>query len=431
MLKEDVTIIEQDAKLKGFLTMPKNPLGIVIFANGEGTNRFSALNQKLIEFLFSDGIATLLIDLLSDEEAQKSSKTRNVKLLNLRLESVLDWVAKRKVISKLPIGVLGYDTGAAATMATAAQSKHEVISCVTLGGRIDMADKFLPYVDCPVLLIAGSMDELGVKANANMIERLSYARMQIIEGADHLFTNEQVSEQVESLTSRWFKRYFKRKSFMEHLEDYHPRNLKLPFYDRIEAANFLAYSLVKHRPEDPLVLAIPREGVSMADVISTELDCEMDIILAKDIIAPNSQNTVIGSVNEYGDVYLNGNTRESYSEDIISRLAQNSQKELAHQRERFGSANEPKDYTDRTIIIVDDGIASGSTMLSAVITAKEKGARKVIVAAPVVSKSAKKMLELASDETHFLCIPDNFYSVAQFYNNYPHVGDSEIEEILR
>lgn len=329
------------------------------------------------------------------------------------------------------MGLFGADTGSAAAISAAAKSKHEVAAVASRGGRIDMADKYLPYVEAPCLLIVGSTDELTLKANKNMIDRLSYARLHVIEGAGHKFEEEGAVDEVSKVAARWFKRYFNRKSFQDHSDEYTADKMRLPFYDRFEASHFLAGRLEKFKKDNPLILAIPRGAVAMADIISTELDCEMDVILVKKIAAPGYPELAIGSVNEFGDVYLSSNANSYADEDALTQEAQKAHGKLKEYREKLGSIHEPKDFSNRTVIIIDDGIATGSTMLSAVITVKEKGADKVIVASPVASRSAQKMLELASDETVFLDVPENFYAVAQFYENFPQVGDSEVEQILK
>lgn len=431
MLKEEVIIAEQDAALSGYLSLPKNPIGIVIFSNSSGESRNAPESDLLAQRLFEGGIGTLLLDLLTDSEGHEKGKIYNIKLLSLRLEAAMDWVSKHKLLRGLPAGLFGADTGSAAAMSAAAQSKHEISALVSRGGRIDMADKFLPYVEAPCLLLVGEKDELGLKANKSMLELLNYARFHVIEGAGHDFSKTEELEEVAAVATRWFKRYFNRKSYQEHSDEYRPEKLKIPFYDRYEAGHFLARSLMKYKNENPLILAIPRGAVAMADIIATELDCQMDIVLVKKISAPNNQELTIGSINEFGDVYLSGNAKAYANEEMINELAQRAQRNLKEYRDKLGSAHEPISFDGRTVIIVDDGIATGSTMLSAVITVKEKGAKKVVVAAPVVSSSAQKMLELASDETVFLNIPENFYAVAQFYQNYPQVGDAEVEQIFK
>lgn len=440
MLREDTHIIDydfdQEIALKASLSLPKNLIGLALMTLPEPVGEEAKdLMEESIEQFFEEGIGTLLFHPLNEHESSIKGNAYNINLLARRIEHALDWVSRHKHIHSCPVGLFASGPMAAAAAKAAARSKHKIAALISKGGRIDMAQKYLPYVDCPCLLIVGEKDELSLKANSKMLENLQFARLHIIKNADHELLSKVSNDEISLLSCRWFRRYFNKERYQESEQDYRLENMKLPFYDRIEAAHFLARSLRGYQSENPLVLAIPRRAVAMADVVSTELDCDMDVILVKKIKIPKGYGmgagSTIGSVNEFGDVYLASNAKEYGDEEAISRLAADAQKSLRDYRTKLGAKHEPTPYAGRTVIIIDDGIATGSTMLSAVITAKEKGAQKVVVAAPVVSSSAQKMLRLASDETLFLNIPENFYAVAQFYENYPQVGDGEVEHILR
>ena len=123
-----------------------------------------------------------------------------------------------------------------------------------------MAQKYLPYVSPPCLIVATKGDELSLKASSNMIEYLPQARLQVIDDKDHSFKDESVREEVLPLCSRWFRRYFNRQTYEEQSSHYTESEPQLPFYDRSEAAHYLARALQQYKNEDPLVLAIPRAG---------------------------------------------------------------------------------------------------------------------------------------------------------------------------
>ncbi|MCO4753724.1 MAG: hypothetical protein KC478_04545 [Bacteriovoracaceae bacterium] len=427
----NVYITEQDVQLPGKLFIPKNPSGFIIVPFTDSNGREISDNIELAKHFEAEDMAVLLLDLLTDTEAKKKENRFNVKLLSIRLEIALDWSKRHKLLRDLPLALHSSNTSGAVAMEAGAHTTVDLAAIVSCAGRIDMVEKYLPFVDAPCLLIVGSNDELALKANRNMIKNISKARLQVIEGAGHLFDDEESRSRMLHESTRWFRRYFNRMVYEQRKEEYRSENIHLPFYDRYEASHFLAWRLQKYKDDNPLVLAIPRGAVAMADIISTELDYDMDIILVKKLSAPNHPELAIGSINEFGDVYLSSNAKAYADEDYISNEAQQKQEQLSNYRHQFGSFSKPKDVSGRTVIILDDGIATGSTMLSAVITVKEKGATKVIVASPVVSASAQKMLQLAADETVFLDVPDNFYAVAQFYENFPQVDDEEVERILR
>lgn len=433
MLKEQVTIIEQDAKLSGTLEVPPDPAGLTFLVKASGSGE-DPLIEAVARPLRQAGVATITLDLLTSKEAGKKENAYNIKLLALRLEAALDWAAKRKILGSLPLGVAALETASAAAMSAAAHSKHELAAIASIGGRIDLAEKYLPYVEAPTLLIVGSRDELALMANKKMLDRIPYARLHV----EHDHGRElgpEASQDAARTCVRWFKRYFNRATVKARAEkpdeeDLDEEDMRLPFYDRLEAAQFLARRLKKYQDEDPLILAIPRGAAAMAQIISRELRCEMDVTLVKKIGAPGNPELAIGSVNEFGDVYLNSNAAEYGDERTISALARAAQRKLARYRKKLGGGAAPRSLEGRTVIIVDDGVATGSTMLSAIITAKEHGAAKVVAASPVASPRAAKMLELASDETVFLAAPEEFYAVAQFYENFPQASDEEVERVL-
>lgn len=420
---KEVKIIEHDTQVNGNLYHLDNSLGLVVIPctikNGKESNKA----KELVKYFNEHELAVLVLDLVSEEESKKKEFRYNVKLLSLRLEVALDWTYRHRLLRELPLGIIAYNTAAAAAMEAAAHTTLTVSAVVACSGRIDMVEKYLPFVEAPSLLIVSNKDQLALQANKKMIINLSKARLHTLESEDF-------EEETKRESLRWFKRYFTQKIYENRKDEYKSENIRLPFYDRFEASHFLSWRLQKFKDENPLILAIPRGAVAMADIISTELDWDMDIILVKKLSAPNHQELAIGSINEFGDVYLSSNASAYADEEYIAQEASEKQEQLAEYRKKFHHFKEPQDVKDRTVIIIDDGIATGSTMLSAVITVKEKGAKKVVVAAPVASESAHKMLKLAADEVVFLDVPNNFYAVAQFYENFPQINDQEVEKIL-
>lgn len=421
---KEVKIVEYDTQVNGDLYNVDSSLGLVIIPCTDKNGRRSNRVKKLINYFNDNEVAVLTLDLVSEEESKKKEFRYNVKLLSLRLEVALDWTHRHRLLRELPIGILAFNTAAAAAMEAAAHTTLTINAVVACSGRIDMVEKYLPFVEAPCLLIVSKKDQLALQANKKMIINLSKARL-------HNLESDELEEETERESLRWFKRYFTQKIYESRKDEYKSENIRLPFYDRFEASHFLSWRLQKFKDENPLVLAIPRGAVAMADIISTELDWDMDIILVKKLSAPSHKELAIGSINEFGDVYLSSNASAYADEDYIAKEASAKQEQLADYRKRFYHFKEPQDVKDRTVIIIDDGIATGSTMLSAVITVKEKGAKKVVVAAPVASESAYKMLKLAADEVVFLDVPENFYAVAQFYENFPQINDQEVEKILR
>lgn len=437
MLNESIVITEEDAKLAGKITVPKGAIGVVLICSVKEINEEASeeIEHYLIEELYDNKIACVNVDLISSELNKSSvpykEEVFNIELLSERAEMVLDWLKKHRILGGLPVGICARHTAAAAAFSAASRTKESIAALVSLGGRLDMVQKYLPYISAPSLLIALKGDELSVQASSNMLEYLSHARLHVIDDKDHSFKGEKAKEEALPLCARWFRRYFNKAQYEKESKRFENQAPALPFYDRNEAAHYLARELKFYQNENPLILAIPRAAVEMADVIATELDCDMDVILVKKLELKGPMGKAYGSVNEFGDVYISGSSETEEEQKLISQSAKAAQERLRDYRKSFGSHRVPSDYEGRTVIIVDDGIVSGATMLSAVVTVKEKGASKVIVASPIVTEAAKKMLTLASDEVVFLKTPESFYSVSQFYQNYPRIGDQEVEQILR
>jgi putative phosphoribosyl transferase len=199
--------------LAGTLAIPEHSKGIVIFAHGSGSSRFSRRNRFVAETLNDSGIATLLFDLLTAEEEDIDQRTRELRfdigLLTDRLIGVIDWVSRNETTAALPVGLFGASTGAAAALAAAAWRPDKVAAVVSRGGRPDLAMGHLAKVKAPTLLIVGGEDDIVIELNQQAAEQLlvEYS-LQIIPGATHLFEEPGKLEQVANLACDWFLRYF-------------------------------------------------------------------------------------------------------------------------------------------------------------------------------------------------------------------------------
>lgn len=196
----EIQIEVASKRLYGELQMPKNSKGLVIFAHGSGSSRRSPRNQfvakKLQEFHFS----TLLFDLLTEEEDTPQLRF-DIPFLAKRLVQVTDWASKYK-----PIGYFGSSTGAAAALQAA--SMREVKAVVSRGGRPDLAKEFLAKVDAPTLLIVGSLDEIVIELNNEAMQGMRCVKkLEIVDGATHLFEEPGKLEIVSQLAGNWFVKY--------------------------------------------------------------------------------------------------------------------------------------------------------------------------------------------------------------------------------
>lgn len=195
------------------MRMPEKPVhGVVLFAHGSGSGRFSPRNRYVAQVLQGAGMATLLVDLLTREEEQIDLRTRHLRfdisLLAQRLSEVIDWLYDFPATVGLPIGLFGASTGAAAALVTAAQRPDAVAAVVSRGGRPDLAGAALSFVRAPTLLIVGSADESVIKLNKQARRQLhGITRLETVPGATHLFEEPGTLEQVATLASDWFSHH--------------------------------------------------------------------------------------------------------------------------------------------------------------------------------------------------------------------------------
>lgn len=194
--------------LEGLLATPATPKGLVIFAHGSGSGRFSPRNNRVAAGLRQAGMATLLLDLLRPEEEADRAKVFDIQLLASRLLDATSWAQQRNDISRLPIGYFGASTGAGAALAAAADAKARIAAVVSRGGRPDLAGRALASVHAPTLLIVGSLDTTVLELNRLALAQLPGTReLKIVEGASHLFEEPGTLDQVQDLAADWFVRY--------------------------------------------------------------------------------------------------------------------------------------------------------------------------------------------------------------------------------
>jgi putative phosphoribosyl transferase len=203
-LPEPVDIPAAGILLHGTLTVPPYPLGVVLFAHGSGSSRFSARNRRVANALVTANIGTLLFDLLSDQEEAERANVFDVELLAGRLQQATDWIAARPATAGLPVGYFGASTGAAAALVAAAGDAR-VHAILSRGGRPDLAGDFLPDVTAPTLLIVGGADLPVLELNRAAFERLrGVKRLEVIPGATHLFEEPGALDSVATLARLWF-----------------------------------------------------------------------------------------------------------------------------------------------------------------------------------------------------------------------------------
>lgn len=199
------------AALSADLTLPEHPEGLVLFVHGSGSSRLSPRNRTVSDVLVHAGLGTLLVDLLTEQEAVRDAVSADLRfdidLLRERVVASVDWVEGTQTTRKLPLGLFGASTGAAAALAAAADRPAVVKAVVSRGGRPDLAGELLPSVAAPTLLIVGSRDVEVLELNRRALAAIPAVKhLEIVAGASHLFEEPGTLEQVARLATDWFVR---------------------------------------------------------------------------------------------------------------------------------------------------------------------------------------------------------------------------------
>ena len=191
--------------LGGNLFLPRQPAGLIIFAHGSGSSRFSPRNVLVAESLVARDFATLLFDLLQPEESEDRRNVFDIALLAARLQEAIEWASRESGVGNLPVGLFGASTGAAAALVAAAQDPAAIAAVVSRGGRPDLAAKSLAQVKAPTLLIVGGFDHEVLELNRWALRQLRCeARLDVVPGATHLFEQPGTLERVAQIAGDWF-----------------------------------------------------------------------------------------------------------------------------------------------------------------------------------------------------------------------------------
>lgn len=208
-MKEEIRIKIGNIFLEGSLAVPPDASGIVVFAHGSGSSRYSPRNMFVAEELQEDGIGTLLVDLLTKKEDEVYERRFDIDLLANRLEKVIAWLMRKPKTKDLPIALFGASTGAAAALTAAARYGGRIASVVSRGGRPDLAMADLHKVKSPTLLIVGGNDFDVIELNKKALAVLACEKkLEIVPGATHLFEEPGALEEVVRLSSAWFREHF-------------------------------------------------------------------------------------------------------------------------------------------------------------------------------------------------------------------------------
>ncbi|GAA2707260.1 dienelactone hydrolase family protein [Micromonospora olivasterospora] len=205
----ETTIPAGEARLSADVHVPDGATGVVLFAHGSGSSRHSPRNVAVARVLHRQALATVLVDLLTPEEERVDLRTAELRfdigMLADRLAAMVDWMVGEPTLGRLPAGLFGASTGAAAALVAAAARPDRVRAVVSRGGRPDLAGEALSQVRAPTLLLVGGLDEQVITLNEQaMVELGAVGELRIVPGATHLFEEPGTLEQVADAATEWF-----------------------------------------------------------------------------------------------------------------------------------------------------------------------------------------------------------------------------------
>jgi predicted phosphoribosyltransferase/pimeloyl-ACP methyl ester carboxylesterase len=427
--EDDVRTVRIEPQgLPGLVGLPVDTYGLVIFAHGSGSSRLSPRNQRVAAILRHAGLATLLLDLLTPEEEENRRNVFDIDLLASRLVIATQWARRTTELAALPIGYFGASTGAGAALVAAARLGRDVGAVVSRGGRPDLAGNALKRVRAPTLLIVGGADEPVIGTNRSALDELRCRkRLAIVPGAGHLFEEPGALEQVARHARQWFSRFLPGQEAGSAQHDV--------FENRYDAGRQLAERLMAYKKAEPIVLALPRGGVPVAFEVAKALEAPLDVVFVRKIGAPEQPELGLGAVVDGADPQL------VLNDDLVRQVGPSSayieaqcKRELAEierRRELYRPGRQPPELRGRTVIVVDDGIATGGTVRAVLRAIARVHPKRLVLAVPVAPRET--IDELAADADDIVCLsaPEQFRAVGLHYRDFTQTSDSEVVRLLR
>jgi predicted phosphoribosyltransferase/pimeloyl-ACP methyl ester carboxylesterase len=428
----------RDVSLAADVLMPvgrQNP-PLVVFAHGWASSKVSPRNREIAEALAGAGIAALLFDFTGHGESEGDADATGLREQCDDLSDVIDFAAGSGDFG--PIGVAGSSSGGAVALAVAARDER-VRALVLRAPSADSNPADAAQTRIPTLLIQGEADRLLDRNRALARHFAGEHAFRAIAQAGHLFEESGAFAQVRRETVDWFARWLDAQATGGEARPHSARRGRVPaathFSDRTDAGRALAKQLLDYRGSETLVIALPRGGITVAEPIARELGAELDVFVSRKVRAPDQPELAIGAVAEGGVVVWNDEvlTQLGVDERERARELERSRGELAERLLEYRAVRPRARLADRTVIVVDDGVATGATLKAAIVALAKEGAGNLIVALPGGASETLDQIARMPQVRKLIALarPEPFFAVGQLYDVFPPVSSAKVCEILR
>ena len=407
----------------------------VIFVHGLGSSKASPRNVVIATHLLDAGLAALLFDLSGHGESSVDPRGEAGYVDDVK--AVFHWAEAQPQLDPNRLGIAGSSLGGVIAVEAVRRGLVRPSTMVLRAPPLRMAD--WEALDIPSLVLIGSEDPLLPDVRAG-VARCPAATLSVVAGASHLFEEPGTLEEALRLSVEWFRARLAApasdpptgtRPALRAVADagqYGPL-----FRDRRDAGGQLGERLAEtYGGGNVLVLGIPRGGVPVAAEAARRLGADLDVVVSRKLGAPGYAELAIGAVTANGGCFLNeAIIRElGVSASYIESVTDEQQAEARRREQRFREGRPAASFTGRTVIIADDGLATGATMRAAVRSVRRGDAARVVVAVPVGSDQACSALAAEADEVVCLFQPEPFWAVGFYYEHFEPTEDDEVQQIL-
>jgi predicted phosphoribosyltransferase/dienelactone hydrolase len=430
-------------RLSGILRQPstrgkaaKTP--VVLFAHGWGSSKRSQRNWSIADALIREGLAAFLFDFAGHGESEGNARSETLENQVDDLRCAVDWVEAREGLG--PIGIAGSSSGGAVALEEAPSDPRVralVLRAPSAAARFRQAAR----IEVPTLLVQGENDPL-LERNRDLAQAFTCEhRLVSVPGAGHLFDEPGTFAAALHETVEWFRQWLandRRAAGGQRAG----HQLRIPagaeqahFRDRRHAGEELARRLGEYRGPDSLALGLPRGGVAVAEEVARELDCALDVLVSRKVRAPSQPELAIGAIAE-GDVVV-------WNEEIIAALGlgeadrarelKRARRELEEHVATYRAVAARADIKQRTVLAIDDGVATGATLKAALAAIQREGAARIVVALPGGPRDTlEEVARLPGvHQVVAVAVPRDFYAVGQLYDSFESVSTDEVCSALR